>query len=68
MNRSAATQARINAIRVRLDELDAWLDKYRAERDRCPNFSRNQGLAHQLRADLCWLRDPDTAAVIYPRA
>jgi len=59
--------ARIESLKSRIADIDAWLDKHRDERPRRSLFVKNQGVAHKLRSELCWLRDPALAQAIYPR-
>ena len=62
---NARTAARIAAIKSQLVDIDEWLDKYRDRRTEAPNYSANQGRAHELRKELIKLRDPELYARVY---
>ena len=56
---------RIADIKTRLRDLDEWLDKHRGQQRELPMYEKNRGLAHELRKQLCKLRDPDLYARVY---
>jgi len=62
-----ADRPRQDALRREIAEIEAWLDTNRHRRHECPSWSKNQGLVHAKRGELCWLRDPDLARELYPR-
>jgi len=58
-------QERITSLKARLTDLDEWLDKHRSQQRESATYEKNRGLAHELRKQLCKLRDPDLYARVY---
>lgn len=58
-------QERIASLKARLTDLDEWLDKHRGQQRELPVFEKNRGLAHDLRKQICKLRDPEMFARVY---
>jgi len=62
---SQRTAERIASLKTQLRDIDEWLDKHRGQQRELPNFEVNRGLAHELRKQLCKLRDPELYARTY---
>lgn len=56
---------RIADIKTQLRDVDEWLDKHRGQQRELPMYEKNRGLAHELRKQLCKLRDPEMYARVY---
>jgi hypothetical protein len=58
-------QERIAALKAELQPIAEWLDKNRSKQREVPTFEKSRAVAHELRKQLCRLRDPELYARVY---
>jgi hypothetical protein len=63
--RAMTKRERIDQLKAELLPIAEWLDAHRSQQRELPNYETNRGRAHELRKQLCQLRDPELFARVY---